>query len=413
MSKKQKIVPIQKEFLGTIQTLKFQNFTLFNQTEINFSSDINILNYSYTTDKILFEFILNSTLNPYFLNQNKKIKTDVSELFDIVKINSKQSVIFSIVLQLSPQRLGSLNYDVLTNLLADDEFQLEFEIDLDNNIFSRIFDYKKKQFIKITPSLEYKLSEVLYKSIFLDESLFPYFNTEKIFQIIKYNHAQLFDFFLELTNLHDLKIQYYRLKEDINLKKLEAENFQIIREKAVEKKKALERELSIKEEIAELSEKIDQLEVEKSWAHYFDLKSKFESKSGTIEQLNNKLPNLEEEKEKLEQEIEGQSLKIDELQIESESLSSQYEQQRKEFLSEKASLDKIDRNLKNWDASVSKAERDLKFKTMKLKDKEKKLKDLEARIKKSSSESLIAQKGEIRKRTHERSNRNKESARKP
>ena len=397
MPKKTKNVPEKKEFLGTIKSLKTKNFMLFEKNEINFQTGFNIINYNSMIDKILFKFIFKICLNPDFRIQNRKIDTEFFNYLENIKIDSKKGLGFTIILCFTNIKKEEIESNFIHNFMVNNELQMEFEINSQKDILLRIFDFSQKKFTIPTPSQEYQLSDILYNNIWLDKTVFPFFNADMITELIKYNHSRLFDFFLALLGFNEMIKQYYKLKENINLTRLEKENFQIIKQQAIEKKADLENELTILKEIEHIDDEINQLELEKNWAGYFDLKSKFQSKSASIEQIDTKLIELQEKKNTLENSIDNYSERLNKLKTNFDETTNQYEQKRREFLSEKASLDKIDRNLKDWGSTVNKAERDLKYKSMKIKDIEKKLKDLNMRIGKNSSKTLLTQKNQLEK----------------
>lgn len=397
MSKQSIIDPDYGKKFGIIKQIQTSNFELYNTNEIVFHPALNLINSSSIIDKIIFNYILKLFLNPDFKNKNKKIELSLFNVFQKIKLVPKKDISFSIVLVIPEDALINVGDYFRSNFLKTNELTIQVEINIHRDVVSKLYNGSQKEFETLTPHLDYELSELLYGNIWIDHAVYPYLNSEKIFEILNYGPSQLFDFFLYHLNLGELKKQFLQLKEKITFINLEKDHFSIIKHEALEKKEELESELKILKKVEEIEQEIKQLEMEKEWSVYFDLKSKFQSKTANIDQITLKLPSLFSEKEKLESLSQNITVKLRTLHKDLDETSIQYENQRKDFLSEKALLDKIDRNLKDWDKNVTKTEKDLKFKSMRLADKEKKLKDLNTRISKESTESLLSQKDKLEK----------------
>ena len=397
MSKKAKMVQEKSQNFGIIKQIQTINFKLFKETEINFKNSINVIDSSSLTDKILLQFIFNIVLNPEFRNSHKKIDFSTFNTFQVKKIDAKKDISFVFLFSFPHDKLSILTDDFQSNFIHTNELKVQIEINSQKDIITKIFQFPKQIFVPITPTIEYQYSELIYNILWLDQSFFPNLNSEKIFEIVAYDSVQLFEFTLNHLELGELKKQFVELKEIINLAKLEKDNFQSIRQEGLETKADLEKELKFILQIKDIDEQFAQLETEKDLAEYFNLKSKFESKTSSIELIQSKLPGLLTEKEKIVNSLEKITDELENLQNNLKNVTAQYDNQRKSFLAEKALLDRIDRNLKNWEISVSKSEKDFKFNNMKLQDKEKKLKDLEARIAKESTDALISQKEKLEK----------------
>ena len=390
MPKKTKAVQLQTG-LPFLQKLKLTNFTLLGRNSFQFHEGLNSINFHSYNDKILFEFIINISLNPSFVSNNKMVNKNLFNCFLAVTIDSKKPIAFDVT-------IGILNYhlnELPNNFTNKSQITVEIEIDYTHNINKRIFDYTSSKYVPLTPKLEYDLYSYFFTSLAISDSFFPYVNLETQFKVLKYSDSKLFDYIANSFGLGTLQTDLYALKSQYNLLVLETNNLVSLKTKAEEERFILEKEVKMLEEIDNLDSKIADLEIEKDWSSYFDLKNKFESRTKNIDQNKEKLESFQKEKEKLETDLEQLNAQLNSLKEETESVTQNYDNSRKTFLSQKASLDKIDRNLKDWSSSVSKVEKDLKFKSMKLKDKEKKLTDLESRLKKSETESLIAQKEKL------------------
>ena len=397
MSKKAKIVPEKIQNFGIVKQIQTVNFKLFKKTEINFINSINVIDSTSLIDKILLKFMFNIALNPEIRNFHKKIDISTFNMLQEVKIDSKKDISFLFIFYFPQEKLTILTDDFKSNFIFSNEMKIQIEVNDQKDILTKIFHFSKQKFASITPTLEFQYSELIYNSIWLVHSFYPYLNPEKIFEIVKYDSVQLFDFILNHLELGDLKKQFIELKENINLTKLERDHFQSIRQEGFKTKADLEKDLKILQQIKDIDEQVAQLETEKDWADYFNLKSKFESKTSAMELIKSKLPGLLVEKENLVNSLEKITVELENLRNELENVTAQYDNKRKSFLAEKALLDKVDRNLKNWETSVSKAEKDFKFKNMKLLDKEKKLKDLDTRIAKEPTDVLVSQKEKLEK----------------
>ena len=397
MSKKQRSV-IDKKSIGiVISKINLTNFTLFGKDELEFKSGLNLLKVSTLIEKFMLNFILNLSINIEFYINHKKLDNHTFYLLNSVKVKSEKPLSFITEVFINANSLGNDYDDFVKEILSENIIKIEFTINLDQEILLSLFHQKNKKFIPVTPVILFKLSQILKIVSWQNESLFPCIEFNMMQKLCNLSPSSFYEFTLQLLDLHKTERNYYELLDKNNLLVLEQENFTHLKEQALIRKESLENELKIIKEIKHLNIQISELELEKNWSSYFDLKNKFEGKSANIEQIKNKIDSIKSEKLSLEMTLDQVTKEINDLRVELEAETIEYETKRKSFLSEKASLDKIDRNLKNWDSTSSKAEKELKFKKMKLADKEKKLKDIINRINKDTMKTLEDQKNNIEK----------------
>ena len=380
---------------GIIKKIQFTNSVLFGKNELNFNSGINVIQCKNFIDKAILKLIFKIVLNPDSFIKNKMLNDFDFKLIEIIKQEKKQPVLFKMTLNIISGTISEKYLQLLSNFINKDELIIEFSINLNHEIQLQIFHFSDRKFIPMTPSIEFLISQILKILIWQNKSFYPYINDERIYNITQLEPAQFFDFSLQILGYQQLITEYYSLIERFNLFLAEKENFIHLKKIGDERKLALENDLQVIKEIDEINLKLNEIELEKGWSKYFELKNKFDGKTVNLDQAKIKLETVYAESDTLSNRSDVITEELNGLQNELERISNEYETKRKGFLSEKALLDKIERSLKDWESSISKTEKELRFKKMKLSDKDKKLKDIDARINKDKSDSLIQQKEKL------------------
>ena len=383
-----------EETSGFLEEIQFFNFTLFGKNKLEFRNGVNILIYTSDIDKIVFNYILTCSLNPQFMAKHKFIdQLHFTHLRDI-QIDSKKNFSFVMTLNLHNQFADKKN-DFFVTFVAQEKILVEVEVSKTKEITRKLFDNNQKSFVKLSPTQEFNFYNVVYQTFWIDSSFFPFYNLKNQIEVMNFNKSKMFDFIVSHLNLNQIKTQIFGLKERINLGSLESENLTNLKAQSEERRNSIEQEIQLLEKVDEIDKKLNEFELENEWSRYFELKNKFEGKVSNIEQNRASLLKNQSEKESLETQQSEITATLNEMKIQLEAITQDYDNKRQNFLTEKAHLDRIDRNLKDWSSSVNKVEKEIKFKTMKLKDKEKKLKDLESRIAKGSTDALLDQKTKL------------------
>jgi hypothetical protein len=383
-----------KHEFGIITTFSFENFQIFDKNEIHLHSGINIIKTS-PFDKNLFKYLIKCCLNPDYYLKQRNIDKNLYNLMEEVKIDSKKPINVKISFFINQKENFSFPISFKDYFIMENKLQLKYEFSSDKRLQKSIFNWKKNVFENASPRIEFYIVEFLYSYVWMDKTIFPNIDMNFLSEMMKFSPSQFFNFLVSLCNLKTLKETYFDLKDQINILILEKNNVNLIKDQAEDRKLELENKKNLLDQIKVIEKKIDELHLEQEWAPFYELKNIAQGKITNNEKISKQIENLKLEKENLEH----STLELDDslnglLQIQA-NINLEYENVRKKYLGEKALSDRLERSLKDWEASVAKTEKEIKFKNMKLVDKDKKLRDLESRLAKDNSENLSNQKQQV------------------